>query len=238
MRQGTDACGALNAPWARCVGAVHVPCRRKGSRQPAVPGRHRRCLGQSRACPFWGRWTTRQVVSAKMKSFHWRRGVIQTRGRQSDHRHDDSGPDKWERKPFLPIFRTRYCTFCNACVSNMASTMRLARCHGRSADCRNRSRVGERLCQKTGSALGGVGLDVLGASVPRQVCIGDAQRRTVMSTQKNASAEAEAFFCFGRPCGIRTCDQRIKSPRESPFFDVEQYAEKPLNDGKTREKTI
>ena len=52
------------------------------------------CLGQNRACLQKGRWTTRQVVSAKVKSFHWRHGVIQTRGRQNDHRHDVSDPIK------------------------------------------------------------------------------------------------------------------------------------------------
>ena len=60
------------------------------------------------------------------------------------------------------------------------------------------------------------------------------------SEKQNASPEglAQVLDSIGGPCGIRTRNQRIMSPRESPFFDVEQYADKTLNDGKTREKAI
>lgn len=64
------------------------------------------------------------------------------------------------------------------------------------------------------------------------------QKAYTTAGKQNASPEglAQVLDFLGRPCGIRTCDQRIKSPRESLFFGVEQYAAKPLNDGKTREK--
>lgn len=64
------------------------------------------------------------------------------------------------------------------------------------------------------------------------------QKAYTTAEKQNASPEglAQMLDSVGGPCGIRTRNQRIMSPRESAFFDVEQYAEKPLNNGKAREK--